>query len=80
MTSVPRYILVNIRFITAMVDISAIYNFISVEEIRRLSLILKKRELYMKAMNFEVKLICRVACDVATKIESWSENVNFLVV
>ncbi|CAN6449072.1 unnamed protein product [Victoria cruziana] len=72
-------ILVNRRSTTTMVDTGAMYNFVSVEEAKRLGLTLEKEELRMKAVNSEAKSICRVARDVAVKIENWSENVNFSI-
>lgn len=44
-------ILVNRKSIMTMIDTSVTHNFISIKKVMRLGLTLKKRELYMKAMN-----------------------------
>ncbi|CAN6454511.1 unnamed protein product [Victoria cruziana] len=62
-----------------MVDTGATHNFVSVEETKRLGLILKKEELRMKVMNSEAKPICGVARDVAVKIKNLSGKTNFSV-
>ncbi|CAN6451992.1 unnamed protein product [Victoria cruziana] len=72
-------ILVNRRSTTAMVDTGRTYNFVSVEETKRLGLTLEKGELRIKAVNSEAKPICGVARDVAVKIENWSGKTNFSV-
>lgn len=73
------YILVNVRFTTLMIDIDIIHNFISVEDVKRLSLTIQKGELHMKAVNSEVKSIYGVTYDVTINIVSWSGNVNLSV-
>lgn len=44
-------ILVNGRFIIIMMDTSITYNFVLVDDVRKLGLTLKMGELRMKAMN-----------------------------
>lgn len=50
-------ILVNRKSIMIIVNISATYKFILVEEIMRFGLTLEKEELYMKVVNSIIKLI-----------------------
>lgn len=63
-------ILINRRFIIAMVDTSIIYNFVSVEEAKRLGLTIENGDLHMKVMNSEAKSIHEMACDMTVKVES----------
>lgn len=70
-------ILFNRRSITAMVDTGIMYNFILMKDARRLDITLEEEELHMKAVNSEAKPVYGVTQDMAVKINSWLENVNF---
>lgn len=62
--------LVSGRTIIVIVNTSEIYNFVSMEEARKLGLTLEKRELCINTVNSKAKPIHKVVRDVAVKIES----------
>lgn len=62
--------LINGISTVAIVDTSVARNFITIEEARRLGLVLENGKLYMKMMTLEEKSSHGVARDIAMKIES----------